>query len=937
MNFRTLPEVKFFLCLALILSAGFTLAAQTDCQQDPATCLTDRAISLRYSRNFDSIFVLLDSAFLYLNEPGQYPNRIRALSYKGLIQALNGEYSASLVTIESAIKEVEEREGPESVELVTLYARKSQTLADMGDHEAAIEYKKLGLYLNRINGREIHSSSQTIHFNLGFQYFLIEADSLSLYHFNKSEEMFNQLPPDDPGIFNYSAVGYCYSILGDFDKARFYMEKEMALQKENQGTKGYDIANIWVDLAGLYWAQGQIDQATDCHWQARKALFNQPKDKELSQLWANLYFDRMRMFQQLGIPDSMLVNSQLSLRYQVSDFHPKDVFENPPVTGIYEFQAWMGTMECKLQALDLLFRKTQNARYLGAILNTTSCIHTAIIEAKSRLTSEYGRLYLNERGRDFNDIGMGALMEMHRRDPKPVYVKGAFMYAAQHKFRLLLDGLQQLEEDKLLQIPDSLSNQWTDLNIEIQGLQEQIESAHQQSVASEKILSLEDGLGRLKIKRESMARKLKQSYPAFFQLNAEYVLPSFGQLQASLTDDHTAYLEYHLGSRGNYVFVLTPTGINSFRLPPDSVLQTEVNVFLQAVRTPPTQQNRSAEVLTSGYQLYQYLLEPVISELNSGTAAIERLRIVPDRYLGALPFEALVTQAVPSQSLKSTTPFLLQDFQIDYGYSSFLLYEVLTASRQPPSQDILAFAPLSSGIAPGQIRDDATMELPGSRQELDVIHELFEGDYLTGTQAQKDSFLHFGKQPYGAIHLAQHGKVDPHNPMLSHIQFTTGDSLPESGRLYAYELHSLSMQADLVVLSACETGVGEFVVGEGIVSLARGFMYAGVPAEVYSLWKLDDAVAPLVMAGFYRRLEAGTEKDAALHQSKLEYLTQADQLTAHPYYWAPFVFNGDPRALVPPPQKPDWLLSIALIVGVFLFVAAIFFWRKRKKSSSTTS
>ena len=188
---------------------------------------------------------------------------------------------------------------------------------------------------------------------------------------------------------------------------------------------------------------------------------------------------------------------------------------------------------------------------------------------------------------------------------------------------------------------------------------------------------------------------------------------------------------------------------------------------------------------------------------------------------------------------------------------------------------------------------DSLINLPGAVRETQDISKMMEGDALVGENITEGVFKAHATE-YRILHLAMHAWLENQDPLFSKMLFAhlPGDKT-EDGDLNAVELYAMRLPADLAVLSACQTGVGELRRGEGIVSLSRAFTYAGVPATVVSLWSVADASTSQIMVDFYKGLKSGKRKDEALREAKLKYLSTAEALDASPYFWTGFVACGD--------------------------------------------
>ena len=178
------------------------------------------------------------------------------------------------------------------------------------------------------------------------------------------------------------------------------------------------------------------------------------------------------------------------------------------------------------------------------------------------------------------------------------------------------------------------------------------------------------------------------------------------------------------------------------------------------------------------------------------------------------------------------------------------------------------------------------------------------------------------------VHLATHAIVDDQNPLFSKLIFTQDTTSSEDGYLNTLELYSMDLSTDMVVLSACNTGYGKLVRGEGIMSLARGFMYAGSPSVIMSLWPVDDGATARLMSDFYSGLASGLTKDAALRRAKLNFLEDAETLKVDPFYWAGFISVGD-TAPIRLNKRP--VLLFGCMASMAIFTGLLFIMKKRRK------
>ena len=175
-----------------------------------------------------------------------------------------------------------------------------------------------------------------------------------------------------------------------------------------------------------------------------------------------------------------------------------------------------------------------------------------------------------------------------------------------------------------------------------------------------------------------------------------------------------------------------------------------------------------------------------------------------------------------------------------------------------------------------------------------------------------------------------HTIIDDEDPMYSKMIFTQDIDTIDDGFLNTFEIYNLNLRAQLAVLSACNTGSGKILNGEGIMSLARGFIYSGVPSIVMTLWEIDDKSGSDIMTNFYSYLKEGQTKDIALQNAKLEYLRTASQLRSHPYFWSAYVNIGNTKPL----EKNNQNLYL-LLIGLISISLLSWLYIKRKKTTPT--
>ncbi|MCJ7581923.1 MAG: CHAT domain-containing protein [Candidatus Aminicenantes bacterium] len=429
---------------------------------------------------------------------------------------------------------------------------------------------------------------------------------------------------------------------------------------------------------------------------------------------------------------------------------------------------------------------------------------------------------------------------------------------------------------------------------------------------------------------ETLNRKIRLESPSY--ANLKNLLPvSLEEAQASLPDNSTAYFAYCVGKNCSYSFVITRGRIHVFELPPAEILRAEVRDYLQIIT------DKDSLNFQSGYKLFSLLVQPGLDH------GMNRIIFIPDDILHFLPFETLLTQ-------KEKPRWLVQDYRISYVPSITSFREILLRKTgKNRGKDILSYGNPFFGeyegtensevaLSPDDTRSDFRLiPLRFSQMEVEKIATLFKKnkrDVYTGEEATETSFKRADLADYKIIHFATHGLIDNHNPARSSIVLSLRDLSSEDGFLQMREVFDLKMNADLVVLSACQTGLGQYIKGEGIEGINRAFFFAGASSVLMSLWAVNDQASYQFMQRFYTHLRSSDSIVDALRQSKIE-MINSDALS-HPFYWAGFIVSGHADKVVFSPGRRKKIFPavlFAFLFGVSLLVAS----RSRASKPSSIS
>jgi CHAT domain-containing protein len=320
------------------------------------------------------------------------------------------------------------------------------------------------------------------------------------------------------------------------------------------------------------------------------------------------------------------------------------------------------------------------------------------------------------------------------------------------------------------------------------------------------------------------------------------------------------------------------------------------------------------------------LVAPVLDSVGKDLK-INKLRFVPDSYLAYLPFELLTTHAATTWK-GNTVPYLLKDYAVSYAYA---LRQDKEAVNRFNNTDFGGFGIEYDDATLSQLNGISATELASRGGKLsrlvfaddevkDIYKLLGNGKMWLNVDATKWMFMQNASK-FGILHLAMHGSLDEKNPLNSALIFSKKDS-SDDNLLRGYDLYAMQLKAGLAVLSACNTGSGTLQRGEGIMSMARAFAYAGCPSTVVSLWSIPDESTSKVMLSFYDNLKKGDTKDVALQKAKLTYLETCPPQYSIPNYWGATVVIGDTSAVDFTPFYKKWWFLLGILAVLVLFIVA---------------
>lgn len=818
----------------------------------------------------------------------------------------------------------------QTMEVEWIYYRLSLALLDNGDYDQVIANCSRGIeewgkdYIGVVGLNNL----------MGIAYHRKEDFESALRHFKlvRFEASMGQFKNPGDLQLNNIFIGIVLRDQGKYQEALEYLLETHATMEENPDWWPWFRYLVYDALGELYMKTGQYDKAEPLKRKAieiRSDTLHHPPFKKGPD------FDLLRttalMYEAKG-------NDSAALGYvrQIINFlcfgkwHDETEISFPlPVAGKARHKLEL------LKALDLqgkLLRKTDPDEALQSSVLAIQLLDSVQMD----LEASQSKQSLKTVSHALYETGIETAWVHWEATEDPKWIEQIAYFMEKARSTELLQGLRTSLAEQFAGVPDSIIEKAHALKARLNWLEKEAHAAFLQR-DSLRFQQFQARLSAVRRQHKAMVERMESDYPAYFELKYPGEVADLWQVQQML-DQRSAFVQYFWGEDYIYILLIDPSQVAIRRRQIDEALNARISTIRKAHTEKgfaDTSLESIAEYRRAAHGLFVALLQDEVKQL---PASVDRLVLVPDGDLHNLSLETLVTTPSAARSPSfATMDYLIRDYSVQYTWSGTYFAGKSLAANPAHNGLALAFAPTfgPGGATPDthstlrSFRDGAYAQLPGAAQEVHALASLFKGEVFVGNTATESNFRSHASQS-ALIHLATHGVSDNENPLNSRLVFAQLGDSSDDGSLHAYEIYNYSFSADLAVLSACATGAGKIAKGEGIMSLARAFSYAGCPAVVSSLWKADDNATATIMEAFYGGLANGLPKDEALRQAKLSYLDGKDIIGGHPYLWAGFVSIGD-RSLVEmgatePAMGALWAVLGVCALGLVLLVVR---WRKR--------
>ncbi len=538
----------------------------------------------------------------------------------------------------------------------------------------------------------------------------------------------------------------------------------------------------------------------------------------------------------------------------------------------------------KGEALLAQYKKENRGDLLQAALTTYQTADKSVDLMRWKQSGEQSKLYWREKTKKMYENAIEVCYLLND-------VEKAYYFFEKSRAVLLNDKLSELGAKEFIAPADRTKE--TQLRINVFSLKQQLslldENAASYTITKQKFLSAQED-------RESFIKSLEKKYPVYYQYKYNNAVPLLSAVQSLLQQNNQSLIEFFNADSIVYVLFVSPSHSKLLKINFKDY-GAIVKEFMSLCSDKSKLNQNYVRYRVLAYQLYDKLFKPL--DVPEG-----RVIISPDDHF--MPFEALLSDVNAQNS------FLLKRHAFSYAYSM----GVLLRSRNQVSTTRNSFL----GVAPVNYQPYQQLQsLNGADQSLERIKPYFTNTrLLINKGATKQEFLNS---------LAQYKTVQ----VYSHANADSGGIQPV---LYLYdsvlnlsEIQELeNLQTEMIVLSACNTGIGTHAIGEGVFSLARAFMGAGIPSTVTTLWQVDNKATYQLTEAFYKHLSTGLSRDVAMQKAKLEFLTNGDKLHELPYFWAANILLGEtttaPVEIAPDAKKLilPIVISSLLTIGILVIL-----------------
>lgn len=850
----------------------------------------------------------------YIAQPKTLP-KFTALSYLhiGISYEKKGLYYRALEFEQTALRTLADSSLRFHLTEAEIFDHLGAVYARMGDVDQAIYYQENTMRIREEELSAYHPDKARVALHLGNTYFQRKIyDKAEKYYLQALYICEESLKPSHPLFADiYNSIGVLAQVQnrGDFASSQFKKALDI-YEKTLHQTQHPAIAKIYDNLSSLFEQEKKYIDAMEYSLKSL-GIYETVlglKHPALSEGYYHLGI----ISEQLHKYEQALIYYQKAVNAIVPDFETNDLYALPPIKNVLADNL---LLEILTNRAALTQKRAENdTKMLTNALQTYSLCAELIDKMRNGYKAEGSKFFLAQRTIPLYEDGIDLSIRLYEITKDKKYYAEAFAFSEKSKAGVLRSAIADTKAKRIAGIPDSLIAYEGQIRNELYELDKALfrEQSRKELADVEKVLKLRNQVFEQKGKYDKLIDFLENAYPEYYMLKYESHKVDIQEVISKVLKnkkEKSTLIEYFVGNENIYIFTASETNYNITKLPKTPDFEGNLRGFRASIIYKLPEKMYDYSIL-----LYDQLIKPIETQIVD-----KNILIIPDATLGNIPFEALISSTGKEKVVEDIKkeayykiPYLIKKFKINYAYSCILLLENKQDGKTA-EHDYLGFAPfpehnMSVMDTTTQLHLDMPRDiisqgryvsaLPATKTEIINIAQLFtkknkKAITYISRDAQKDIVTSDELQQYKYLHFATHGFVSIEDPTFSGLLLSPNLTTKQDGILYANDIFSLQLNADLVVLSACETGLGKVIKGEGIIGLSRSFFYAGAKNILVSLWKVADQSTSDLMVDFYKKMlkDKYLNKAKALRNAKLEMIKE--KTYALPYYWASFVLIGN--------------------------------------------
>ncbi len=841
-----------------------------------------------------------------------------------------------------AKKIAETKLGPTSADLSYVLGNLASLESEAQNYREAIKYAEQALRISKALKDEGGSASN--YYSLGVYYYYLGDYGRAKDYLESCIEIRERIfhPLHSNLIWPYQVLGITLQESGDDENTIYFNKKAKDILIANYGPKSLEEGFLHENMATAYLNSGNTDSALVYIKKSSDILLRiLPEDDYALGIH---YFTLANMHYITSDYESAkrYIQESINVSTRIGATNTSDFAQNLALKGLIEaYLKNYDRAEELFQASLSIIRKGETFEYSSSAFWTLGTYARYQYDKYKRtgdqvalkIYNEYAAIYLdhsNKFRKQFNDPytksalirnnvriyneNIGIYHQLYAQTKDAQYLESAYLFSENGRTALLRD-MQDGRIQHYAGVSDSL------LAKELR-LQKEITTLNQQYFEYPDSSSIKQSLFDAKEALNDHIEELLKTNPQYYNVKFNAKVMPLANVKEKLVREENL-IEYMRDDTAYYALLINRKTTDLFYLGNRSMIDLKVVSWRKLITEQDVQ-----KMNTVSAELYKYLFQPFEKQITG-----DRITIVPNGPLFYLNFETLSSTGQPDA-------YLIYKYNISYALSFNVLFSEKTKHNEKEKGIAIAIAPgfedqikrsYTTSLDTMEIVDSDflhTVRQPWSVKLANKLKKEFRNNAFTGIEANEKNIksnLHIGNVLYFGTHAITNAK----DPLRSKLVLAKeiGEQ-NEDGYLHAYELYGLSLNADLAVLNACESGIGNLQEGEGMISLAYSLNFAGCPSTIMSLWKVDEKTNTKITDLFFENLANGQIKSEALRNAKLTFLTTADQSQMHPYYWSGMVLmgnDGDVYFKKKGSQKLI-LLSIGLIILGFLA-----WWSFRKK------